>query len=87
MVVQSDRFNDSLIDTVVVAVVTSNLRLAAAPGNVLLNANETGLPKDSVVNLSQVVTLDRDLLTERVSRLSDRTMAAIDNGLKLVLGL
>ena len=87
VVVQSDRFNDSLINTVVVAIVTSNLGRATAPGNVTLGTHESGLPRDSVINLSQIVTLDRTLLTERVSRLSDQTMIAVDNGLKLVVGL
>ena len=87
VVVQSDRFNDSLINTVVVAIVTSNLRRGTAPGNVSISARESRLPRDSVINLSQVVTVDRTLLTERVSRLSDGTMTAVDNGLKLVMDL
>ena len=87
VVVQSDRFNDSLINTVVVAIVTSNLARAAAPGNVTLSASESGLPRESVINLSQIMTLDRTLLTEKVSRLSDGTMIAVDDGLKLVMGL
>ena len=87
VVVQSNRFNNSRIETVVVATVTSNMRLAASPGNVLLRPQESGLSRDSVVNVSQVITLDRALLTERVSSLPVRTLVAIDNGLKLVLGL
>ena len=87
VVVQSDRFNDSLINTVVVAIVTSNLGRATAPGNVTLGTRESGLPRDSVINVSQIVTLERTLLTERVSRLSDQTMIAVDNGLQLVMGL
>ena len=87
VVVQSDRFNDSLINTVVVAIVTSNLARAVAPGNVTLSASESGLPRESVINLSQIMTLDRTLLTEKVSRLSDGTMIAVDDGLKLVMGL
>lgn len=87
VVVQSDRFNESRIGTVIVAILTSNLRLAAAPGNVRLDGYETGLPRDSVLNLSQVLTVDKSFLTERVGILSVRNMAAMDAGLKLVMGL
>ena len=87
VVVQSDRFNESRIGTVIVAVLTSNLRLAAAPGNIRLDRNETGLPRDSVLNLSQVLTVDKSFLTERVGILPVRDMAAMDAGLKLVMGL
>ena len=87
VVVQSDRFNESRIGTVIVAVLTSNLRLAAAPGNIRLDRNETGLPRDSVLNLSQVLTVDKSFLTERVGILPVRDMATMDAGLKLVMGL
>ena len=87
MVIQSDLFNESRIGTVVVAVVTSNLRLASAPGNLPLDRQETGLSKDSVVNVSQILTIDKSLLTERVSELPVRTMSAIDAGLRLVMSL
>ena len=70
LVVQADAFNRSRIQTVVVVVLTSNLRLRAAPGNVLLKANETGLPKDSVANVSQVLTIDRSFLTEHAGRIA-----------------
>jgi mRNA-degrading endonuclease toxin of MazEF toxin-antitoxin module len=63
LVVQADSFNRSRIQTVIIAVITSNTELADAPGNVLLPANSTGLPRDSVVNISQVLTLDRGFLT------------------------
>ena len=87
VVVQSDQFNESRISTVIVAILTSNLRLAAAPGNVRLDRHETGLHRDSVLNLSQVLTVDKSFLTERVGMLSVRNMAAMDAGLKLVMGL
>ena len=87
VVIQSDRFNDSRINTVVVAIITSNLRRGAAPGNVTIAARESGLPKESVVNVSQIATLDRTLLTQRVSALSERTMIAVDHGLRLAVGL
>ena len=87
VVIQSDQFNESRISTVVIAVITSNLRLAAAPGNILLDKRESGLPRDSALNLSQVLTVDKSFLTERVGILSARTIAAMDAGLKLVMGL
>jgi mRNA interferase MazF len=87
VIVQSDAFNRSRIQTVVALVITSNLRLVDAPGNVLLKARAAGLPKDSVANVSQIVTLDRGVLTERVGRLGSETMTAIDRGIRLVLDL
>jgi mRNA interferase MazF len=87
VVVQSDAFNRSRIRTIVALVVTSNLRLVDAPGNVLLNARAVGLPNDSVANVSQIVTLDRDALTERAGKVRGETMMAIDRGMRLVLEL
>ncbi|HEX2466424.1 MAG TPA: type II toxin-antitoxin system PemK/MazF family toxin, partial [Thermoanaerobaculia bacterium] len=87
LVVQSDDFNRSRIQTVIVAAITSNLRLGQAPGNVMLKSTASGLKRDSVANVSQLLTLDRSLLTERVARLSVRQMSVIDQGLALVLGL
>jgi mRNA interferase MazF len=87
LVVQSDHFNRSRIQTVVAAVLTTNLRLAAAPGNVFVTAVETNLPKDSVVNVSQVITVDKRFLTERVGQVSDRIMLQVDDGLRMVLSL
>ena len=87
MVVQSNPFNESRIRTVIVAVVSSNLRLADAPGNVVLNRGESRLPVDSVINVSQILTVDKSFLSERVSTLRPGTMASADAGLKLALGL
>ena len=87
MVVQDHRFNDSRISTVVVADVTSNLRLAEAPGNVYLPRDDSGLPQDSVVNVSQLLTIDKSLLSERVRWLSPDLMRLVDGGLRLVIGL
>jgi mRNA interferase MazF len=87
LVIQANSFNRSRIQTVIVAVISSNLRLADAPGNVLLPASVSGLPRDSVVNVSQLLTLDRDFLTEAVSKLPGRLMAEVDAGLRLVLEL
>ena len=87
LVVQADSFNHSRIQTVVVAIITGNLQLAAAPGNVLLPASASGLPRDSVVNVSQLMTLDRSYLTERAGALPARLWTLLDAGLRLVLEL
>lgn len=87
LVVQANPFNDSRIGTVVVAAITSNLTLAAAPGNVRIGKAESGLGKPSVVNVSQVLTLDRALLSEPIRRLPEKRMAVVDDGLRMVLGL
>ena len=86
-VVSSDRFNRSRIATVIVAAVTSNTRLADAPGNVALPAVSSGLPRDSVVNVSQLLAVDRGLLDRRIGTLPSAPLAALDRGLRLVLDL
>jgi mRNA interferase MazF len=86
VVVQCDAFNRSRIATVVCVPLTSNLRWAGAPGNVLLEAVTTGLPKDSVANVSQIVALDRHVLTDRVGRLPERTIDLVLSGIDVVLG-
>jgi mRNA interferase MazF len=87
VVVQADSFNASRIRTVIVAIVTSNLRLAEAPGNVALKARTTRLRRDSVANVSQLITLDRNLLTSRIGRLPAAQLQQLDEGLRLVLEL
>ena len=87
VVVQSDAFNRSRIATVVCVAITSNLNLTDAPGNVFIARAMSGLPKDSVANVSQVVTLDKDCLEDRRRRLPASAMQSIERGLKLVLGL
>jgi mRNA interferase MazF len=87
LIVQANAFNRSRLDTTVAVALTSNLRLIDAPGNVLVPKTASGLPKDSVANVSQVVTLDRDFLAERTGKLPARLRAAVDAGLKLVLDL
>jgi mRNA interferase MazF len=87
LIIQCDDFTKSRINTVVAAVLTSNLHLKAAPGNVFLAKRTTKLPKDSVANVSQVVTLDKSFLTKRISRLSADKMKHVDDGLRLVLNL
>ncbi len=87
LIVQSDAFNRSRLHTVVAVVLSTNVRLVDAPGNVLLPAKTTGLPKDSVANASQVITVDRDFLMERAGRVRDQFLKDVENGLRLVLGL
>ena len=87
VIVQSDAFNRSRIATVIGAVVTSSLRLAAAPGNVELARKDSGLPKKSVVNVSQLVTLDKSFLGKRAGRLSAASMEKVDEGLRRMLAL
>ena len=86
VIVQGDAFNLSRIRTVVCVAITSNLALADAPGNVLMLQSVTGLPRDSVANVSQVITLDRSFLTERVGRLPVDLLEEILDGIELVLG-
>ncbi|HVS02960.1 MAG TPA: type II toxin-antitoxin system PemK/MazF family toxin [Thermoanaerobaculia bacterium] len=87
LVVQSDRFNDSRIQTAIVAVITSNVRLGDAPGNVRLAPHDSGLAKPSVVNVSQLLTVSRRFLDDRVGRLSPRLMNEVADGLRLTLAL
>ncbi|MEX2535873.1 MAG: type II toxin-antitoxin system PemK/MazF family toxin [Trueperaceae bacterium] len=87
LVVQSDAFNRSRLRTILCVVLTSNLRLLDAPGNALIPEVATGLPKDSVANVTQVVTLDENYLTERVGRIQPDLMAQVDAGLRLVMDL
>ena len=87
LIVQAEAFNRSRLRTVIAVVLTSNLRLVDAPGNVLMPAKATGLPKDSVANVSQVITIDRDFLTEKAGRLRGQLLKDVDSGLRLVLAL
>jgi mRNA interferase MazF len=86
VVVQGDPLNRSLISTVVCVPLTSNLRWAAAPGNVLLSARMTGLSRDSVANVSQIVTLDKTLLTDRTGKLPRSKLDLLLSGIDVVLG-
>lgn len=87
LIVQSDAFNRSRLRTVIAVVLSSNLRLLDAPGNVLIPAATSGLGKDSVANVSQVITIDRDFLTEAAGRIRGRLLRDVDQGLRLALGL
>jgi mRNA interferase MazF len=87
LVISANSFNVSRISTVIAAVITSNLRLAEAPGNVRLPTRGTGLSKPSVVNASQIITVDKAFLTERIGRVPPNLMASVDVGLRLALSL
>jgi mRNA interferase MazF len=87
LVIQANAFNASRIATVVVAAITSNLALAEAPGNVRIGKSDSGLSKPSVVNVSQIVTLDRALLSIKIKTLPMAAMQRVDEGLKLALAL
>ncbi len=87
LVVQRDDFNASGIRTVIVLAITSNLRLAGAPGNVLGRRRDTGLTKDSVINVSQTLTVNKARLTQRVGMLPSAMMQEVEAGLRLVLAL
>lgn len=84
---QSDAFTRSRLGTVTVVALTRNLRLVAAPGNLLLPASHTGLKVDSVVNVTQLLTIDRTVLTDRVGMLRPAEIDQVDAGLRLALGL
>jgi mRNA interferase MazF len=87
LIISADSFNQSRISTVIAAAITSNLRLADAPGNVQIPTRGTGLARPSVVNVSQIITVDREFLTERLGRLNPELFRQVENGLRLVLSL
>ncbi len=87
VVIQSDAFNRSAIATTIVAIITSNLARADAPGNVLLTARQSGLRKDSVVNVSQIFTVDRSILTTKVGSLGAQLFHRVEDGVRRVLSL
>jgi len=86
LVVQGDALNRSSIRTVLCVPLTSNLKWAAAPGNVRLPGRATGLPKDSVANISLTMAVDRQILAERIGRLSRRKLDLVLSGLDIILG-
>jgi len=87
VVISGDRFKDSALGTVTVVALTSNTRLAAAPGNVVIEAGACGLHDASVVNVSAVATVDRTVVEDRIGRVSSAQQREIDRGLRLALGL
>ncbi|MGC9367892.1 MAG: type II toxin-antitoxin system PemK/MazF family toxin [bacterium] len=87
LIIQNNLFNKSKINTVICCIITSNLQLGKAPGNIILAKDNSKLPKKSVVNVSQIVTLDKRFLSEYVSTLSKRLIDQVESGIKLVLNL
>ena len=87
VIISSNEFNESFIQTAIVAVITSNLRLADAPGNFKIEKMKFGLNRNSVVNISQLITLDKSYLTEQTGKLSSRQIQLLNDGLKLVLDI
>lgn len=87
IIIQSNEFNKSKINTCIAVVITSNIRLAEAPGNIYLPNKSTNLPKDSVANVSQVITIDKSFLSEKIGKLNQNLLTKLSEGLKLVLEL
>lgn len=87
LIIQADAYNRSAIKTVIAAAITSNERLADAPGNVLVHPRESGLRRTSVINVSQAITIDKTCLRDRAGSVSQKTMTAVDHGLRRVLQL
>lgn len=87
LVIQSDDFNQSRIGTVISAVITSNIQLSDAPGNVLLSKKESGLPKKSVVNVSQLITVDKSFFTAKIGSIGALKLQEVEAGIRLVLSL
>jgi mRNA interferase MazF len=87
LILQDDAFNVSAINTVIVVPLTTNLALEAAPGNVLLDKEESGLPKDSVIVVSQIGAIDKDRLIEKAAKLGKGSIEDVENGIRLVSGI
>ncbi|TGK51123.1 type II toxin-antitoxin system PemK/MazF family toxin [Leptospira kanakyensis] len=86
-IIQDNAFNESNINTIIVVPLTTNFNLANAPGNVLLSRKDTNLSKDSIVNVSQIVTLDRERFINKASELKTKNIKKIEEGIKLILSL
>lgn len=87
LIIQSDVFNRSQISTVIAVTITSNLNLSGAPGNVTLSRKNSGLPKKSVANVSQIVSIDKSFLSERAGTLSPDILKEVDEGIRLALSI
>jgi len=87
LVIQADPFNISAIQTIIVLAITTNLLLSNAPGNVIISKKQSGLSQDSVINISQIITIDKRFLTNQVSILPLKKLQRVEEGLKLVLSL
>jgi mRNA interferase MazF len=87
LIIQADDFNQSRIQSVICVLINSDLRFGAAPGNVMLTSQESGLPRDAVVNVAQVVTLQKSALAERCTLLCRETVECVEDGLRISMGL
>jgi len=87
LIIQANEFNASRIHTVIVLAITSNAALAAAPGNVLIRPKQSGLGKISVINVSQMLTINKDFLIAKVRRIPEEMTQQVDSGMRLALGL
>jgi len=87
LILQSNEFNQSRINTIIAAAISSNMKLGLAPGNVTLGKKSVGLDRESVINVSQMITLDKSFLNDRVGKLPSVKMQAVDEGVRLVLAL
>lgn len=87
LIIQDNAFNRSRINTIIAVVITSNLALASAPGNVYLSTQNSNLPKDSVINVSQIITIDKTFLTARIGAINNEIMIMVNDGLRRVLYL
>jgi mRNA interferase MazF len=87
LIIQSDALNRSRISTIIAVVITSNLKLSIAPGNVVLSRKNTGLPKKSVANVSQIITIDKSFLSEKIGTLSPDILKEVDAGIRLALSI
>ena len=87
VIVSSNEFNASHINTVLAATITSNLRLAQAPGNIKLTKKISKLDRDSVINVSQIITIDKSFLTEKINKLNQQNLHLLNEGLLLVMDL
>lgn len=87
VIIQSNEFNKSRINTIIAAVITADIHLSAAPGNIFLSVKKSKLPKEGVINISQIITIDKSFLIEKVHTLSNTLMTKVDDGLRLILKL
>jgi mRNA interferase MazF len=87
VILQANEFNESMINTIIVVALTTNTALALASGNILIRPRESGFKKVSAINVSQMITVNKDRLSEKVKMISDSVMSQVESGVKLVLGL
>ena len=87
LIIQADSFNKSKLNTIICAVITSNITLSKAPGNIRLTKSESKLPKESVINISQIITIDKSLLKKYVSSINETIIKKVESGIKIVLGI